>query len=492
MNEYNLNNKIINATKWSTITELIAKFIVPITNMILARVLVPEAFGVVATVTMIISFVDMFTDAGFQKYIIQHNFKDDIEKNNFTNVAFWSNLIISIILWFIIIIFSKNIAIMVGNSGLENVISIACIQLPLTSFSSLQIAIYRRSFDFKTLFLVRLIGIIIPFFVTIPLALLGFEYWALIFGSIIGTLINAIVLTVKSKWRPQLFYSFNILKEMISFSFWSLIESISIWLTIWIDNFIIGSTLSSYYLGIYKTSSTTVNTIFALVTATTTPILFSALSRVQNDKYKFNHLFFSMQKVVAYLVLPMSVGIFLYSDLIVKILLGSKWGEASYVMGVWALTSGIVIVLGHYSSEVYRAKGKPKLSFIAQLLHLVVLVPVCIIASKYSFDVFVTARALIRLQLVIIHILIMQFIIKIPIKDIFKNILIPTICTIFMMIIGIFIKNQFDGVIWGFIGILICILSYILFLLCFKESRKDVLFFINKLVVKSRTNLIRL
>lgn len=79
MKESTIQSKIINATKWSSLTEIVAKLITPITNMVLARILVPEAFGVIATITMIISFVDMFTDSGFQKYLVQHEFKDNKE-----------------------------------------------------------------------------------------------------------------------------------------------------------------------------------------------------------------------------------------------------------------------------------------------------------------------------------------------------------------------------------------------------------------------------
>lgn len=170
MEKESIKNKFTNATKWSVITEIVAKLISPITNMILARIVAPEAFGVVATITMIISFVDMFTDAGFQKYLIQHEFKDENEKFKNANVAFWTNLGISIFLWIMIIIFRENIAILVGNPGLGNVIAIACIQLLLTSFSSIQMALYRRDFNFKILFSVRMVSIFIPFAVTIPLA----------------------------------------------------------------------------------------------------------------------------------------------------------------------------------------------------------------------------------------------------------------------------------------------------------------------------------
>ncbi|WP_304406698.1 lipopolysaccharide biosynthesis protein, partial [uncultured Clostridium sp.] len=461
----NLNSKIINAAKWSSITEIVAKIVSPVTNMILARLLAPEAFGVVATITMIISFADMFTDAGFQKYLVQHEFKDEVEKSKAANVAFWTNLFISILIWIIIIIFSNKIAIMVGNPGLGIVIIIACIQLPLTSFSSIQMAIYKREFDFKTLFSIRIVAICIPFFVTIPLALCGLSFWALIIGNIAGVLFNAVLLTIKSKWKPKLYYSFDVLKKILSFSIWSLIEGISIWFTTWIDTFIIGSVLSSYYLGIYKNSLVTVNGIFAIVTASTTPILFSALSRVQNDNIQFKNVFFKMQRFISYLVFPMAIGIFIYSDLVVDILLGEKWGEANNVIAIWGLISGIVIILGHYSSEVYRSKGMPKLSFFAQLLHLIVLIPTCIIASKYEFNTLVNVRALIRLQFILVHIILMQFIIGISIRDMFKNVSISAIASILMGVISLLLKHIYGGIGWQIISILFSTILYLVILI---------------------------
>ena len=471
----NLKNKILKAAKWSAITEIIAKLITPITNIILARIIAPEAFGVVATITMIISFADMFTDAGFQKYLVQHEFKSDEEKNIYTNVAFWTNLIISLLMWGLIIIFSDQIASMVGNPGLGDVISIACSQLILTSFSSIQMAIYRREFDFKTLFLVRIVSIFIPFVVTIPLAFLGYSYWSLIIGTICGTLSNAFILTIKSKWKPKFVYSFSALKEMLSFSIWSLIEAISIWMTTWIDTFIIGSILSPYYVGVYKTSISSVNSIFGIVTGSTTSILFSALSRVQDDTAEFDKIFFSMQRLVAYLVLPISIGMFLYSDIVVKVFLGNKWEDANHVMGIWSLMSGIVIVLGHYSSEVYRAKGRPKLSFISQMMHLIVLIPICIIAANYDFITLVNMRAIVRLQAVMVHLFIMQFIIGISIKKVFKNILAPAICAIIMGIIGFVLISLNQGFIWKIISIFICTICYFVGLVQFKGAREDMI-----------------
>lgn len=474
MEEGNLKNKFVNATKWSSITEIAAKLISPVTNMILARIVSPEAFGVVATTTMIMSFADMFTDAGFQKYLVQHEFKDEDEKFNNANVAFWTNFGISCFLFIIIIIFREQIAAAVGNPGLGNVIAVACVQLLLTSFSSIQMALYRRDFDFKTLFLVRMVAVCIPFAITIPLALLGLSYWSLIIGTIVMQLSNSVILTIKSKWKPHLFYKAEILKEMISFSIWSLIEAVSIWFSVWADVFIIGNSFNQYYLGLYKTSTAMVNVLMSLITASIVPILFSALSRLQDDNEKFNNMYFAAQRLVSVFLFPLGIGAYLYRDLATRIMLGSKWQEAGGIVGVWALTNAIKIVLGDLCSEVYRAKGKPKVSTLAQLLHLIVLVPVCMISSKYGFWQLVYARSWIRLEFVLVHFIIMKTAIRFPVGKIFGNVLPAAASATAMGILGFFLQQISNSLLWSFVSIIICILFYFGVLYLFPNMRKNI------------------
>ncbi|HFK1432575.1 TPA: lipopolysaccharide biosynthesis protein [Bacillus cereus] len=488
MKDNKLQNNIINATKWSTITEIAAKLVTPVTNMILARIVSPEAFGVVATITMIVSFIDMFTDSGFQKYLVQHEFKNKEEKYKSANVAFWTNLGISLLLWGVIILFCEKLAMLVGSPGMGNVLAIACFQLPLTAFSGIQMALYRRDFDFKTLFLVRLISIFIPLLLTVPLALLGLSYWALIIGTITMQLSNAIILTLKSKWKPNFYYNIKVLKEMFSFSVWSLVEAISIWLTIWVDTFIIGRLLNQHQVGLYKTSTTMVNALMSLITASTVPVLFSALSRFQEDTVKFNNLYFKFQRIVSIIVFPLGIGLYLYSDLATALLLGNQWSEASDVIGMWALTSSIVIVLGHFSSEVYRAKGRPKLSFFAQLMHLIVLVPTCLLAGQYGFWILVYARSLVRIQLVIVHLVIMKAIIGIPVLKIFRNVFPTLISAVSMGLFGYFLQQLNEGILWGVVSILLCIIIYFGILSVFSNIRKEIIGGIKRFMPKRAIN----
>ncbi|MNB96609.1 Lipopolysaccharide biosynthesis protein WzxC [compost metagenome] len=488
MEESNLQNKIVKATKWSAFTEILSKSVSPITNMILARILVPEAFGVVATITMIISFTIMFSDSGFQKYLVQHEFKDEDDKNKSATVAFWSNFIFANTLWLIIILFREQIAELVGNPGLGIVIAIACIQLPITSFSSIQEALFKRDFDFKVFFLVRIISVCVPFLITIPLALMGLSYWALIIGSLSIQVVNALILTAKSIWKPKFFFSIEIFKRMISFSIWSLFESVSIWLTTWVDTFIIAFILNQYYLGIYKTSTTLVNSLMAIITASIIPVLFSTLSRLQNNEEQFELLFFKFQRFVSYLVFPLGVGVFLFSDLVTAILLGSQWKEASDIIGIWALGSSIMIVLSNFSNEVYRAKGKPKLSFLAHLLHSIILIPVCVISSNYGFLALVYARSFIRLQLIMVHFILMKSVIGFSVKRIILNLLPASIIATLMGGIGYTLLQIGQGLLWEFASVIVCILFYIGLMFSVPVIRKDLVLVIKKFI---RTSVVK-
>jgi len=456
--------------------EIMAKLISPLVNMVLARLLVPEAFGVVATITMVISFAEVFTDAGFQKYLIQHEFASEDELDQSTNVAFWTNLSFSALVCILIFFFRHPIAALAGNPTLGNAISIASVNIILVAFSSIQMARYKRDFDFKTLFFVRIGTALIPVVITIPLAIVLRNFWALLIGTLAGNLFNAVVLTLKSKWKPRLYYRFALFRNMFSFSAWTLLESIAIWLTSYVDVFIVGSYLNEYYLGLYKTSMTTVNAYMAIVTASVLPVLFSALSRVQNDEKQFKSTYYVFQRLTAVLVIPMGIGLFLYSDLITAILLGSQWMEAAGFIGLWSLTSAATIVFSHFTSEVYRSKGEPKISLITQIIHLAFLIPTLLLTIDHGFEALYIARSLIRIQGIVTGLIIMHARYGFKIHHVIVNVLPMTVSAVIMGGIGVLLQRVTEGLLWDLFSIAICCIAYfvILFLL-FPKTRREIM-----------------
>lgn len=467
-----LNSRVVSATKWSAITEIMAKLVMPVSNMVLARLLTPDAFGVVATLTMIITFAELFTDAGFQKYLVQHDFRDDADREQSTTVAFWSNFLFSFFIWICIAIFSKQIAALVGGPDLWFVLIVACASIPLAAFSSIQMALFKRDFDFKTLFKVRIAGITIPLVVTIPLAFWLRSYWALVLGTIVQNLVNAILLTIYSNWKPRPYYSVKKFMEMFSFTIWSLFEAVSIWLTSYVDIFIVGCFLSKYYLGLYTTSITTVTQIMGLIHSMTIPVLFSTLSRLQGDEAEFQRMFYKFSKVVSIVLVPIGAGIFCFSHLITFFLLGEQWHEAEGFIGLWGLMSTITILLAQFSSEVYRSKGKPKLSVLVQWLHIIVLCPVILVFVHYNFETLYLVRSLLRGELILANMLVMFIFLRFsPIKLIY-NILPSLVAATCLIIVAKIILGLWENIIWHLICVLAVSIVYISVIMLFKEERR--------------------
>lgn len=460
------------AAKWSLLTEAIAKLIVPLTQLMLARILAPEAFGIVATVVMVSSFAEMISDAGFQKYLVQHEFADQRSLYQAANVAFWASMTVSIGLLAVITLGRNEIAELVGSPGLGLPIAVASCSLPTAVIASTQQALFRRDFEYKKLLPIRVSVALIPLFVAVPLAFLGLSYWALIIGLLLSSLVNAVAMTIASPWKPRFFFSFSLLRKMFSFSGWTLLESISIWATIWAGTFVVGSLLSSYELGLYRQPILVINSAFALVTSATTPILFATLSRLQFDHTGFREFFLHFQFIAAVVLFPVGVGAFFYRDFFTDLLFGSQWSDASLMFGTWALTTGLNIVLSHFYSEVFRALGRPRVSFFSQCLYMAVMIPALYIAALDSFVTLVIVNASVRFVAIIINQSLAYLVAGIGLVRVAKNLYPSLIAAAVMGCASWWLSAIADGH-WGWsvLGITACAIIYVGACLTFRRTR---------------------
>lgn len=466
-----LNKKVGQATKWSSITELGTRLIAPITNAILARLLVPEAFGVVATLTMVTSFAEIFTDAGFQKYLVQHEFTDEKELELSTNVAFWTNILFSVLIWGIIALFATPIANLVGSAGHEAAIIVMSAEIPLLAFSSIQMARYRRDFDFKNLFVARMAVALVPLLITVPAAFFFRSHWALVIGTLAKDVLNAVVLTVRSRWKPRFRFNFRHLKEMISFSIWTVMENLTIWLTTNAGTFIVGSILGAYYLGLYKTTITTIGGYFSIIQSATMPVMFSALSRCQDDDKAFRSVMFRFQQMVALLVMPLGFGILAYRELATLILLGSQWTETADFVGIYALSNALLFIFSYYNSEAFRSKGRPMLSVIAQIVYFVFLAPMLYFSARQSYESLTFFTVLARMVLIAASSTIASFALRISFLSVLKNIWPSLVASVVMAMFGVLIRTVFSGLLWEVFTVALCIVVYVVCLLLLPAGR---------------------
>lgn len=462
---------ITNSIKWSSFAEIGVKFITPVTTMILARILSPEEFGILAICSMIVYFAEIIADSGFGKYIVQADFKDESELKRYATVAFWSHLAVALLIWTIIIIFCSPIVEFLGISGHESVLIVACSQLVFMSMISTQLGLLRRKFEFKSTFVARIATAVVTFVISISIALINRSYWSLIIGNVAGSIVNAFILTWLSKWLPALDYSVSVLRKMFAFSFWSLCEGLAHWFIFWCDVFIATQFFTIYQLGLYKNSTSILLSFIGMITASMSPVLLSVLSRLKNDD-SYNEVYMRITKLFMYALLPICISIYFCRDFVTFVVLGTKWMEAADIIGSWAIMLGISVFIYSFPAEIFKSKGIPKYLFFYQLCYIAFLVPICIYATRYGFWTFVYARVSCIFIQIILYVFFTKFVLRWNIRSLFLQMKSPIGMSVLYGLACIFLFQHVQSYLFQ---ALLCFTLFTIYIaLCYCFFRNDI------------------
>lgn len=433
MNSTEITKASKKSVKWSLLTEFFAKIATPLSTAILARILVPEIFGITAAVTVVVTFCEAITDTGFAKFIIQHDFKDDEEYKKYISVSIIFSLLLSLVLFVFIYIFRTEISTFVGCPGYENILLISCLQLPLFGFNSIFVAHLRRTFKFDIVFVCRILYCLMPFLITVPLALLKLGPWSLAIGAIAAQLIQTPFLIYKCRKVIKPFFSFKMMGKMISMSYLMIIESVIIWMITWLLTFISAQFFSTHIVGVVKVANSTVTSIFALFATSFTNVLFATLSRLKNDDEEYKKNFYSIQSCAFLVIIPLGIGCFFYSDVIVRILLGNQWMEASTIIAALGFATAFRICFNNFMSEVFRSKGHFLSSIFYHLASLGVNLALKFLFGKDSLAMFAWTTVFSYVIMMFVSIIILKFRYGFSIIKQVSSLVPSLVCCLFMM-----------------------------------------------------------
>ncbi|MFS3928306.1 lipopolysaccharide biosynthesis protein [Priestia flexa] len=421
MDKSDFSNKVASASKWSLFTELSAKLIGPFSLIILARFLTPDEFGVVTIATMVISFTQVFMTSGLHKAIVQKE-EEKYRIEEISSVVFWANMFFSSIIFFIVFLIADPLSHLLNEPRIANVIKVLALQIIFSALSLVQTALFQRDLKFKKLFWVRIVTVVAPTILSIPLAILGLGYWAIVGGQIFGSLANTIVLWTITKWKPSFYFNFNIFKELFSFGYLSIIEGIAGWFVVWLDAIVIGVYFSTNELGLYRTASSFVNAIMLLLVSPVTPVLYSALSRLQSDQHMFKTHFLQAQKLVFFVSITVGIIFLLFGDIIGNIIYGSQWKGIGIIISILGIAYGFK-ALCSLNGEAYRAKGRPGINALVMSINLMIYIPGYIFAGGLGLIYFVLAKAiLMNFPQPIWHFYYSKKIFNVSFKEVFNNI----------------------------------------------------------------------
>ena len=467
--------------KWSLFGELFAKLAIPISTMILARLLSPEIYGITTAVTIVVTFCEMVTESGFSKFLIQHDFSSNDDFKKYFSVSFISSLFLSILMVGLVYAFRNPLSHAVGNDGYEMVLFVSCFQIPIASLNALYSAVLKREFKFKNLFQIKVIYSLIPFIVTVPLAFLGTKHWSLVIGSIAAQVIQLPLLMLFSKNNFKLYFSFNYLNKTFVFAAPMILESIVIWLCSWTSTVFAARYFDLSTVGIIKVSNSTINSIFLLFSTAFTSVLFPALSRLKNDKKEYQKTFISIQSAALAILIPLGIGVYFYSKMVCDIFLGDQWERAAFVIGVFALTKPLLICFNNFQSEVFRSNGHFYSSILYQLVMLSIDITLKLTLGKTSYTWFIWSTVLSDLLITIIALGILTIRYKFNILAELKSLAIPVCCSALMAPLAYLGASYNANILVSISQALICAVLYFLLLaMLFPKTMRNTLSFFKR------------
>lgn len=473
MNELAIKEAGRKSVKWSFFAEILSKLSIPLSTLFLARILNPEIYGIATAVTIIVSFCEVVLESGFAKYLIEHDFEDEQDYKKQFSLLFYLSILTSIVTTALIVVFRYPLSSLIGNSGYEIVLAGSSAQILFASLNALFSADLKRNFKFNKLFIIRIVYCIIPFIVTIPLALVGMGYWALIIGAIAAQVIQLPFLVIVSKRKITLKIRIRSLGIILKDSLPMILDSIVVWVCSWIITLLATQFYDSTTVGLIKVSNSTINSIFSLFSASFISVLFPTLSRLKNNPNDFEDFFANTQKAAMCILPPIGIGCFFFSNTITSLMLGSKWLDASFMIGVFGLTKPLIICYTYFLSEAFRSKGYFYRSIFYQLFVLAVDLSLRLTLGRISLEAYIWVSVLCDFLVIIAAVLILKFVFRFSALKQVTSLLPSLLCCLLFLPFVLLARDYNSSLIKTIVQILICASIYFaVFCILFKDTFK--------------------
>ncbi len=364
---------------WNTVLPISMQVFRFVISIFIARLLNPVDFGIMGIAGVVVFYADSFTNFGFSTAIVQ---RKDISERHIQSI-FTINLAISLLLtaglWFS----ADGLARYFNLEELKGVLRALSIIFILTTFYTIPVTLLRRNLSFKTVSQMDFLRGATIALISLALAWMGFEYWALVIGLISTNLLSVIVINLKVSWRPRIMYDHQAVKEIINYAGWSFINAQLRLLNDYIDKFFIGKALGPVSLGYYEKAFGLAFMPVESVANRIGGVMFSTFSRYQSENEKLLEYVEKATVATAVLCFPLFVGLLSVSSHFTIACLGEKWAPMIPPLDVLLLSFALTS-LTTIPSTLSLGAGRYKTQVTWRATCLVFLIVACYIASRYE------------------------------------------------------------------------------------------------------------
>lgn len=350
--------KIFSGLRWSafrSISQAVFSLIIPI---ILARLLLPEDFGLVAMATVFTGISALLLDFGTGAAIIQKQQQDIC----FQSSVFWFNVLLGFIIWALIIIAAPHIARLYNQAILRHIIYLTSISILLQSMNIVPVALLKKKFDFFSLAFASIIAQFISAITAIVMALNGFGVWSLVYYSLVNTVFFTVILWTRANWKPKLKFQISHINEIFRFSFFLTAAKFLNYFERQADKFIVGYMMGSASLGLYSKAYSFLLKPTKTISGFVNPVVYSSMSEHQNDTGKLKSMYLNTTQALAMVFFPIAITLIIFAEPLVIFVLGNQWIDLIPLVPVFA-TILLYKPLHKINSEIFKSLGKTDVFF---------------------------------------------------------------------------------------------------------------------------------
>nr|WP_244626323.1 lipopolysaccharide biosynthesis protein [Candidatus Prometheoarchaeum syntrophicum] len=316
-----MKSKTYTGIIWS-FAKFIITFGIPfIIGIFLARLLMPEDYGLIGMVTIIIAVANSLIDSGFSQALIR---KKNVSQEDYSTI-FYFNLLISLILYLIIFLCAKIISDFYSEPRLIPIIRIISLVIIINSLSIIQRTILIKKIDFKSQALIVLISSTISGIIAIFLAYNGFGVWSLVFNTLISNFLQTLLLWIYNKWIPSFVFNFTSFKSLLGFSSKLLASGMIDTIYQNIYSPIIGKSFSVVDLGYYTNAVKYKNILSNMISSSIQQVTYPVLSEIKENKVLLKKNNKKLVRTTMFLQFPLMIGLLVVAEPLFFILFGEKW-----------------------------------------------------------------------------------------------------------------------------------------------------------------------
>lgn len=364
---------------WRLLEKSGAQGITFIVSVILARILDPNVYGVVAIVTIFTNIINVFVDSGFGNALIQKKDADDID---FSSV-FYFNVFVCLIMYGLMYIASPYIAKFYDIPILTPIVRIMSLTIVISGLKNIQQAYVSKHLLFKRFFFSTLGGTIAAGIVGITMAYLGFGVWALVVQALVNNAIDTLILWFTVKWRPKLIFSWTRLRSMLSFGFKLLIAHLLDTLYKNIRSLLIGKFYDEEALAFYNRGNQMPRLILTNTTTALDSILLPVMSKDQNELTKLKEVTRKVNSVSCYIVWPLLIGLAAVGTPFISVLLTDKWLPCVPFLQILSL-SYLIWPIRTANLNAIKAIGRGDVILKLEIITKIISVAIIIISLPYG------------------------------------------------------------------------------------------------------------